>query len=166
MSGWPLRPARSSFGQTYEDSTPVRDPRKQIAAATLNLDFWQVAGLGLVSPRAVLHFTGAASPILLARAEAWNPNQLSTGDYADPTVVVNGAGDYTWTYPTPVPDELGVYQAISFLWALAFTVNDAPDTLKHAQAAIDTTNRNKVRVCSYSAAPALEHGNNLVVLLW
>ena len=85
MSGWPNRASRSSFGQQYEDSTPVRDPRKQIGAQQMNLDFWQVAGMGRVSPRAFLHFTGAASPVILNRGEAWNPDALSTGQYAPPT---------------------------------------------------------------------------------
>ncbi len=166
MSGSPLRPDRSSFGEEFVDSTAVRDPRKQMAARIMNLLTWQVAGMGLLVPRVALYFTCAPSPVPLARVEAWNPNRLSTGDYADPAMTRTGAGNYLIEYPTSVPDELGESQAISFLWAQAFVVNAVPTTLKHAQAAVEPGNANKLRACAFSTTHVLEDGSDLVVFGW
>lgn len=166
MSGSPLRPDRASFGPTLEETAPVRDARRQFSAAFMNLVLWQVSGLGLVMPRAVLYFAGSATPTILGRVEAWNPNRETSGQYADPEITVTGAGNYLIEYPTPVLDEAGVEQAVSFSWALAFVHNADPTVLKHSQAAVIVANTNQIRACAFSNANALEHGNNLVVCGW
>lgn len=166
MSGSPLRPDRDSFGPEVENSAPVRDSRRQWSADIANLVMWQCAGLGLVAPRVMLQFTAQVGPVLLARAETWNPRRLSTGAYADPTLTRSGVGDYLIEYPTPVPDETGTDVAIALLWAQAFVVNANPTVLKHAQAAVVVGNPNRIRVGVFNTAHALEDGNTLVVCGW
>jgi len=166
MSGSPLRPDRSSFGEVFVDSTAVRDPRKQMAARIMNLLTWQVAGMGLLVPRVGLYFTCAPSPVPIARVESWNPRRESSGVYADPVMTRTGAGNYLIEYPTTVPDELGEDQAISFLWAQAFVVNATPTTLKHAQAGVVAGNANQIRACAFSTTHVLEDGSDLVVFGW
>jgi hypothetical protein len=164
MSGFPTRPDRNAFGQTMQNSGAVRDPSRHLDASVWNLMAWQVAGLGLIVPRAMLYFTANASPAILARAEAWNPKREGSGAYADPGFTVNGAGDYTVAWPSSIPDELGNSLSLAFSFAQAFTVNADPSVVKKAQAAVVGGNPYQIRVCVFSASNALEHGNDVVVL--
>lgn len=164
MSGFPTRPDRNAFGQTMQNSGAVRDPSRHLDASTWNLMAWQVAGLGLLAPRAMLYFHGAASPAIIARAEAWNPLRAGSGVYADPAFTVNGTGDYTVAWPSSIPDELGASFALAFSFAQAFTVNADPSVVKKAQAAVVSGTPYKIRVCVFNAANSLEHGDDVVVL--
>ena len=164
MSGAPARPSRSAFGGTLINSGAVRDPTRQLDAAAWNLMVWQVTGLGLIAPRAMLSFTAAASPVLLSRAEAWNTDRLTTGAFADPAFTVNGTGDFTIAWPTPQVDKDGVSAALAFSFAQAFVINTNPAVVKHAQAAPVGANPNQIRVCVFNAANALENGNIVAVL--
>lgn len=166
MSGSPLRPDRSSFGEAFVDSTAVRDPRKQMAARIMNLLTWQVSGMGLLVPRIALYFTAGVGPVPLARVESWNPNRETTGDFADPVMTRTGAGNYLIAYPSSVPDENGDSQAVSFLWATAHIVNAVPTTVKHAQAGVVAGNANQIRACAFSTTHVLEDGSDLVVFGW
>ena len=166
MSGSPLRPDRSSFGEVFVDSTAVRDPRKQMAARIMNLLTWQASGMGLLVPRIGLYFTTGVGPVPTARVETWNPYRKTTGDYAPPTLTRTGAGNYLIEYPTTVPDENGVAQAVSFDWAAAFIVNADPTVVKHAQAGVVSGNTNRIRACAFSTTHVLEDGSDLVVLGW
>ena len=166
MSGSPLRPDRGSFGPDVVNSAPVRDSTKQWDASIPNLIMHQISGLGLVAPRTVLQFSAQVGPVVLARAESWNPKRLTTGQFVDPGISRTGAGDYLVEYPTPVVDETGTDQVISFLWAIAFVVNAVPTTLKHAQAAVVAANTNRLQVGVFNAAGALEDGNTVVLCGW
>jgi hypothetical protein len=166
MSGLPLRPDRDSFGPTYLDSTAVRDPQKNLSAGVFNLLTWQVAGIGLLSPRVLLWFTANTSPDVIGRAEAWNPHRLTTGVYADPTLTKSGTGDYLVEYPTPIPDADDVDQAIAFSYAMAVVVNSDPSVLKSARAAPVLANPYRVRVCVFNAAGSLQDGNDVLLLAW
>jgi hypothetical protein len=117
VSGWPLRPDRDSFGPEVENSAPVRDSRRQWDASIANLVMHQCAGMGLVSPRTALVFSAQIGPVVLGRVEAWNPHRLTAAPLADPAITRTGAGNYLVAYTTPVPDERGVDQAVSFQWA-------------------------------------------------
>lgn len=165
MSGSPLRPDRSSFGPTVEDTSPVKDARRQWAARIANLVMWQVAGAGLVMPRVVLEFNAQVGPTIVGRAEVWNPDRLSTGAYAPPTLTRQATGDYLVTYPTPVPDENGDDVAVSFSHALGFCSNADPTVLKHVQAAVHTST-NALRVAVFNSAGALQDGNRVVLCGW
>jgi hypothetical protein len=164
MSGFPTRPDRNAFGATMVNSGAVRDPSRHLDASVWNLMAWQVAGLGLLAPRAMLYFNAAAFSAIVARAEAWNPKREGSGAYADPEITVNGAGNYTVAWPSSIPDELGNALSLAFSFAQAFPVNADPSVLKKAQAAIVSGTPYQIRVCVFDAAGALEHGNDVVVL--
>ncbi len=166
MSGFPLRPDRASFGEVLVNAAPVRDPSRQLDAAIFNLLTWQVAGLGLLAPRALVLFTAQASPPLIARAEAWNPRGETGGQLVPPTLTRNGTGDYLVTWPSPVPDENGASQTLAFSYAHAFTINTDPSVVKHAQAAPVLATPRAVRVCVFNAANALADGNDVAVFAW
>lgn len=163
MSGFPNRPDRDSFGPEVENTSPVRNAKRQWGADIANLVMWQTAGMGLVCPRAALWFSATATPGILARAEAWNPRRLTTAPFGDPQIEVLGDGDYLITYSTPVVDEQGAAAEIGFLWAHGFTVNNDPSDLKHVQAAVHA---NQARVCVFDAVGALQHGSDVVLLAW
>lgn len=163
MSGFPARPDRNAFGPTMVNQGAVRDPERHLDASAWNLMAWQVAGIGLLAPRAMIYFTLAVSPILKGRAEAWNPLRLTTGSYADPVFTVNGTGDISVAWPSSVPDENGAAQSLAFFYALAFPVNANPATVKKAQAAPIGANPYQIRVCAFNASNALEYGNDVVV---
>lgn len=165
MSGWPLRPDRDSYGPTFQDTAPVRDPARQISAATFNLLCWQQAGMGLLMPRAMLEFVMGVSPSIVQRAEVWNPERSTVGAFADPTFTRTGAGNYLVEYPTPVPDENGDDVELAFSAALAFVTNADPTVLKHAQAAVVSATPKQVRVCAFSSAAAAQD-NTVCLLIW
>jgi hypothetical protein len=165
MSGWPLRPDRDSFGPEVQNTSPVRDNRRQWDASIANLIMHQCAGLGLVSARSALVFTADASPVVLARVEAWNPKRLVATPFDDPGIVQNATGDFLVTYPTPVPDEAGANQAVSFAWALGFASDADPSVFRHVQAAVDAQT-NRIRVCVFDSSMTLVDGSTVVLLGW
>lgn len=165
MSGWPLRPDRDTFGPTVVNRSPVRDATREWDAAIANLVMHQCAGMGLVSPRTALVFSAQVGPVVLARAEAWNPKRQSAAPFTDPGISRTGAGNYLVTYTTPIPDEAGVDQAVSFSWALPIIANADPTVFRHPQAAVDAQT-NRIRVCIYDGANALVDGSTVVLLGW
>src|SRR5688500_9328823 len=74
MSGFPTRMSRAAFGPTYVNAFKVNDPTKEIDASVYNLAFWQLAGAGLVSPRAVIFCDASGSACTtLEQFLAWDP---------------------------------------------------------------------------------------------
>ena len=165
MTGFPGRPDRDSFGPEVENTSPVRDSRKQWDASIANLIMHQCAGLGLVAPRTALVFSAQVGPVVLGRVEAWNTKRQTSAPYTDPGITRTGAGNYLVTYPTPIPDEQGADQAISFTWALPIIANSDPTVFRHAQAAVDAQT-NRIRVCVFDGANALVDGSTVVLLGW
>lgn len=165
MSGWPLRPDRDSFGPEVQNTSPVRDSRRQWDASIANLVMHQCAGMGLVVPRTALVFSASPSPVVLGRVEAWNPHRLVAAPFTDPSITRTGAGNYLVTYATPVTDEGGVEQAISFQWAAPIIANADPTVFRHAQAAVDAQT-NRLRVCIFDGANALVDGSTVVLMGW
>lgn len=165
MSGWPLRPDRDSFGPEVENTSPVRDSRRQWDASIANLIMHQCAGMGLVSPRTALVFVAQVGPTILGRVEAWNPKRLTAVPFDDPTITRTGAGNYLVEYTTPVLDELGAEQGVSFAWALPIIANADPTVFRHAQAAVDAQT-NRLRVCVFDGANALVDGSTVVLMGW
>lgn len=165
MSGFPLRPDRDSFGPELQNTSPVRDSRRQLDASIANLLMHQCSGMGLVSPRSALAFTADVGPTILGRVEAWNPKRLTAPPYDDPAIVRQAAGDYLITYPTPVPDEQGADAAISFQWAAAFVIEPDPTVFGYAQVAVDAQT-NRLRVAVYDSTLSLVDGRRVVVFGW
>lgn len=165
MSGFPLRPDRDSFGPEVENSAPVRDSRRQWDASIANLVMHQCAGMGLVSPRTALVFSAQVGPVVLGRVEAWNPKRLTASPLEDPAITRDGAGNYLVAYTTPVPDEQGIDQAVSFQWAMPIIADADPTVFRHAQAAVDAQT-NQMRVCIFDDLGALVDGSTIVLMGW
>lgn len=167
MSGFPTRPDRAAFGPTLLDASPVRDPTRQLGAGRLNLDAHQVAGLGLVSPRVMIRLTiDGTTPVLISRAEVWNPEGLTSGDQVDPVLVGISTGRCTISYPTQISDELGEPVGIGFVWGMGLHGDDPPTVLKHIRVAPIVATPSIVTVTAFDAAGALEDGVDATVFLW
>ncbi len=165
-AGFPTRPDRGSFGPEMINTRAVRDPRREIDAALLNLLWHQIAGSGQVVPRVLLHFTAQPSPVIIGRVEAWNPKRLTSAPFVDPGITENATGHYFVDYTSPVEDETGTDVVVSFQWAMGFCVNAAVTTLKHVQCSTPVATPNRIEVAIFDAAGALENGNNVVVAGW
>lgn len=164
--GSPSRPDRNSFGQVMVNRGAVRDPQRDLDASIWNLMAWQLAGIGLLAPRVMLHFTLSGTPAIIRRAESWNPSRATTGAYADPAFTVNGTGDITVAWPSAVQDDEGNSVNVAFTFAQAFVVNSDPSVKKSAQAAVVNATPYKLRVCAFNAANALEDGNDVALFGW
>lgn len=96
MPGYPNKITRAALGPTYVNSTKIGNPAEEIDAAVFNLMAWQMAGLNLVAPRAVI--IGQAEngqPILYKQWLSWDPN----GALANTQFTRTGTGVYTWALP-------------------------------------------------------------------
>jgi hypothetical protein len=117
---FPLRTSRSDFGPEPRNRRPVVDPETEMGAEIGRLLFWQTSGAGLTTAMAWLRSDGAAVPLILGRAEAWNPRGETTGANAPPVVARTAAGLYTVTYATTYPDHAGVARTLNLAWGAAF----------------------------------------------
>jgi hypothetical protein len=159
--GFPARPDLSSYGPTLQNAVPVRDPERELDAAVFNLLRHQAAGMGLLSPRVLLKLTVADPAVLIARAEAWNPRGLTTGQYAAPTVAYVSTGRITVEYPELIADELGEDQSVAFSWGFGWLSADPPTTRKSVQVEPIAATPHILTVCCFNASDALENGNNV-----
>jgi len=122
MGGFPNRPDRTDFGPTYEDERPVQDAKREIAASIFNMDFWQLAGLGKVAPKAVLVCTVSGAVTTTDQMLAFDPNaNLSTL-----TWTYNGVGDYDLAFSSQYPDELGNNVNLSLVGGIALATGSSP----------------------------------------
>jgi hypothetical protein len=128
MSGFPRRPSRKTFGPTFKNERPVRNPETQASAELVNLLAFQVAGGGLMVPRAWVIFDatgGPADPPIIAGAQSWNPDGNTTPEYAPPVIARTSAGLYTINYNSDYPDENGELVPIGILTAFGRPVESA-----------------------------------------
>jgi hypothetical protein len=104
MAGFPGRPDRTEFGPTYEDEFPVENPKRELGQSVINLNMWQLAGAGLVSPKVVITATVSGSVVTVTnQLLAWDPSQALTNI----SFAYNSAGNYTPTFLSQYPDEDG-----------------------------------------------------------
>lgn len=166
-SGFPTRPDRDSFGPTMLDVVPVRDPERHVGAGLLNLFSHQVAGLGLISPRVMMRLTvNGGSSAIVARAEAWNPKGLATGDKVAPTLSSPGTGLLAVTYPTSITDQEGNAVGIGFQWGMGMIADSPPSTLRHVQVAVTAGTPSEFVVGVFDNAGTLIDGQTVTVLVW
>jgi hypothetical protein len=156
MPGFPNRPDLASFGPDAVNTRAIRDPSRELSALTWNLAKFQLAGLGIVLPRAMLRFTAVASPQILARAEAWNPRGLTSAPFTDPTLTRVGQGNYDVTYASPVTDETGADVALSFSHGHGGILTPSSTTFRLVQVMPKTGAANAVKVCIFDAAGTLQ----------
>lgn len=116
MAGFPRIPTRSSFGPTMEDFLPVRNPKKDLGAAPINLSFWQIAGIGRTVASAAIVFDPAAlsgAGKITRQALTFDPK----GEIDPISHTINAAGDYEFTFASSYVDETGT--AVPFFPILA-----------------------------------------------
>jgi len=123
MGGFPTRPSRTSFGPDYEDERPVQDSKREVGAGIFNLGFWQLAGVGRVSPRVVLFCAVAGSACTTVQQMlAFDPDGL----LGLLTWTYNGAGSYSIAFASQYPDELGNDINVSLLGGIALSASSSP----------------------------------------
>lgn len=122
MAGFPDRPDRDAFGPTYENERPVENPKRELGEDVVNLNMWQVAGMGGVSPKVVIAaLVPGGGPITVSNQRlAWDPNQ----GVANITINYIGAGQYTFAFASTYPDENGISQSTDLIGGVA-----APNSL-------------------------------------
>src|SRR5690242_6338845 len=114
---FPTRPTRASFGPTLKNARPITNPTQQIPDSAFNSLFWSVAGMGGLSPMAMVLCTAVGGVIAIASHwEAWAPN----GDGVAPTPARTSAGLYTLQYAAQYPDENGAQVATALNWGIVF----------------------------------------------
>ena len=111
MSGFPIRPTLDAFGPTLRNRGAVRDPTRDVGADLLNLIRWQLAGLGVCSPLALVAATFTAPDVIAiaAQANGWQG--------AAPAITRSSAGVYVVQYELSYPDKDGTLVATRFVGA-------------------------------------------------
>jgi hypothetical protein len=75
MAGFPTRPKRATFGPTYKDVAKVVNPETEVGASVYNLAFWQLAGISIVSPLALLFVDASGTGATTTDQRiAWDPD--------------------------------------------------------------------------------------------
>jgi hypothetical protein len=105
----------------------VKNPERQLGAEVGQLMFWQLAGIGIVAPRAMAVLDTAAD--VTAHGASWDPDR----ELVAPTTVKNGTGDYTITWPATAPDENGTAVAIVLVAADASPQTDSAKLFANAK---------------------------------
>jgi len=146
MPGFPTRISRTALGPTLQDRKPVVNPEKEVGKAALNLAFWQIAGLNVVSPVAVVLID--ANGLVLTHSEVWDPNRTTSG----PTVERLDSGWYSIEYATEYNNEQGTPVTISLMAAAAFPQTDS--TALFGTALVTAANACTVKVWNAAGAPA------------
>lgn len=143
MSGFPARPGRTAFGPTFEDAEPVRNPKRNVGATLVNLMAWQLAGAGLVVPRAVVACRVNGSAIAVTeQLLAWDPKR----ELADVTTNYLGVGDFRLDFASTYDDESGTATPFDILRCLAF-----PDTDSNVIAVAKRLNATQLRVRTFTS---------------
>jgi hypothetical protein len=155
MSGFPNRPDLASFGPDFIDTRPIRDPEREVGASVLNLMKFQVAGLGVVATRAYVAFTAVNPPVLLARAEVWNPRGLTTAPFQDPTITRIATGNFEVVWNSPVTDKDGNSVAISLSHGFGTELTPSSTTLRHVKVTPLSGNAAGVKVACFDSAGVL-----------
>ena len=110
MSGLPARPTRDDYGPEIKNTRPVRDPSRELDGETVGtLMMHQLAGLGMVSPRAWVLCDGSAgaSVQVVSRVEGWNTKNATGAPFDPPTVTRLAVGEFAVDYNFSYPDEKG-----------------------------------------------------------
>lgn len=113
MPGFPTRPSRLAFGPlVYSNRFAPQEPNKEVDAKIFNLDYWQVAGCGVMSWRtfAAISVDGAGAVSLSASAEAWDSEAAVV-----PALSKEAVGHYRLTYDATYPDEVGAAIATALI---------------------------------------------------
>ncbi len=129
VDGWPERVGRPNWGPDMREEKRQKDPSNSLNMEQMNLLFWQMGGISLSAPKAVMLWTPPGSVELTYGLFSWDDTIYQNVDVPSlPAVitsyVVNGLGDYTLTFDNQVlgrHDANGVQQleALNFQYAVA-----------------------------------------------
>jgi hypothetical protein len=99
-----------TYGGPYNDAYPVEDPTTDLGAGSFNPLAGSTAAATHTAARAYVVITGnATTPTVLEHNSNWgNSNPVI------PTLVRNGTGDITATWPTTVTAEDGTTRTLNF----------------------------------------------------
>ena len=104
MAGYPTIPTRNAFGPVRKDDGIAPDNEKYVGSYHFNLLFHQVAGMGVLAPRAYVILTFASGVATIAEhGESWAPN----GDGLAPTLALVSAGEWTLQYASGYTNQVG-----------------------------------------------------------
>jgi hypothetical protein len=136
----------------------VTDHERYVDAPTFNLEHWQTAGLGVMSPRAwaLFEYTGGAF-VLYASGEAWDPAGAIV-----PALARTGAGVYTMTYAATGADEAGNAVPIGLVAGMASVQVTGAD---HTATAVPQANGYVVDV-DIKNAGGIAQDHKVLVVLW
>lgn len=165
MGGFPNRPDLASFGPDVVNTGITRDPTRQLSASTFNLIRFQVAGLGIVSMGAMLRFSALDPPVLLARAETWNPKGLSSDPFGDPEITRVGAGEFDIVYTSPVLDQGSAAAALSFSHGFGTVTTPSSTVLRHVLVSPLVGNAAGVKVCVFDGAGSPVDGEDVAIYI-
>jgi len=163
MSGFPTRPLRPAFGPEPKNRFPVRDPERELDGETVGkLMMHQITGSGLTVPRAWFVLNGlAVTPVLLSRAEAWNPKGVTDVDFPAPVVARTAQGIFTVTYAATFKDETGVAMTLDLIAAVAHPYEDGTDFQRAYRSAA-----NVITVKHRDSGGSLVDARKSFVLVW
>lgn len=117
---WPTRANRTSFGERYENTYPVNNPKKEIGAPIFNLNFWAVAGLCKTGCMAAIRATVSGSTITVPYfGLACSPNE----SISPITFTYMGVGCYFFEFDTEYNDEDGTARTFSLSHGIVMPTN-------------------------------------------
>lgn len=158
MSGFPNKPSRTDFGPEYENEFPVRNPKREMGEDIVNLLMWQVAGAGVVAPKAVLVVSHSGSTVTTThQLLAFDPNSsVSPIPWVDA-----GTGQYAFTFADKYPDQNGNDQNLDLKAGIAFAQGSSPRL-----GSVDLTSGYEGEVFFETDAGAAVDVDEFIVVLW
>lgn len=159
MAGFPNRPTRTAYGPTREDEGFVTNPKTELGAGTMNINFWQIAGMGLVVPRAAIGVDSLGTPVTanFFQALAWDPLQT----LPDIVVTRNGVGDYTAVFQSTYADESDTQIATSLKMGMAI-----PQGTANLNGIVELPDAQTANIFLFTADTAASVDSNFMLLLW
>lgn len=159
MAGFPDRPDRDSFGPTYENEDAVENPKRELGQEIVNLNMWQVAGMGLVSPKVVINCTvaGGGPVTVVGQRLAWDPNQ----DLANITITYSATGIYTFAFASTYPDEDGSAIATGLIGGTAL-----PNSLLNVRGIVNLTSGYEGTIKIFDADAGTATNAPFTLIIW
>lgn len=161
-TGWPLRTVRADFGPKMKDERPLVDPNQELNAEQVNLAWWQLAGLGVVSPQAVFFYDPnndeSGTPRIRWGAFTWHQsilfNVVDAGFPSFLAITHHAVGDISFTFTSTVTGRDGDPHALTLFGAFAQPCGTSSFTPTNYRAEVTRTS-NAVRVRTRTSAGSL-----------
>ena len=157
MAGFPNRPDRDEFGPTYEDERPVENPKRELGQSVINLNMWQLTGVGLTSPKVVITATVSGSTVTVVnQLLAWDPHQ----DLGNITISYAGTGNYTFAFASTYPNEDGLSVSTGLIGGSVF-----PNVATNVNGVLNLTSgyEGNIRLFDADAGTAIDADFTLII---